>query len=363
MATLQSYNGKYYVRTKDNSGKWHNVYIGKTTASNTGKRAKVLTKAQANRIKQHYDTLEFNGENDFIVRNAKVSIQKALDECLQNDFLRGRLKPNLSTQTKNTYTEHVKYMKKWFKEIGIDSFKNLTMKHVDDFVRDAKTEKGKPMMQDTLRGMQRDLFRFLRWCDDQGYWNKARQLKRMMRVPKVVRKPKYLTMAELHELYQKVDSFYQNAVQFMYLTGCRRSDIGFMRFDDYNAEMGMITFTVNDGAKTKREIEIDVKSEVANIIEMQRAINPDSEWIFTNKYGNRLTGQVIGRHIHKGFKVMNKKATSHILRHTFASQMASHGANLKAIQELLRHARIDETMIYAHLTDKAKKEALSCLPV
>lgn len=362
MATLFISNGKYFVKTKDTSGKWHSKYIGKTKASGGGRKAKVLTKAQALKIKQHYDSLEFNDENDFVVRQMNIDVEKVLDLCLEKDFLKGKTKYQLSTQTKNTYTEHIKYMKFWFKKIGVKNLKYLKIEHVDGFIRDATGMKGKPMAQDTLRNLQRDLFRFLRWADDEGYWNKARYLKKVIRVPKVHREPRYLEIEELHKLFDSVNPFYKNAVQFMYYTGCRRSDIGFIRFEDFNHTNNKLTFTVNDGAKTKRTITLSVIAEAANLVELQRVINPGSQWVFTNTKGGRLTGQTIYNAIRKGFEKMGKKATSHILRHTFASQMASHGASLKAIQELLRHKHIDETMIYAHITEKAQAEALNLLP-
>lgn len=363
MATLFESKGKYFIKFKDNSNVWRNKYIGFTkAAAKKGSRSKVLTKAQALEIKKFYDMKEFQKDCAFVSRSQNVPVDKLLDEALEKDFYRGRYKYNLSTQTKALYAEHVKFLKHWFDSIGIRFLKDLTIEHVKDFTFERKGIKGEMIQQDTLRNHQRDLFRFLRWADNHGYWDRARQLFQVPRVPKTKRVPKYLTMEKLHELFEKVDPFFLNAVRFMYYTGSRRSDVGFVKFEDYNSEAKKLTFTVNDGAKTKRPVTLAVIDEVVAIIEEQRKLNPKSEYVFTNKAGGRLTGNKLYLAIRAGFEAMNYKASSHILRHTFASQIASNGGGIKAIQELLRHAEISETMIYAHLTENAQKDALACLP-
>lgn len=51
----------------------------------------------------------------------------------------------------------------------------------------------------------------------------------------------------------------------------------------------------------------------------------------------------------------------HVLRHTFASQLVSRGASLKAVQDLLGHSTINMTQRYAHLTPEALRDTISLL--
>lgn len=74
--------------------------------------------------------------------------------------------------------------------------------------------------------------------------------------------------------------------------------------------------------------------------------------------GMRLTSRSVQRLLEKYVKAakLPVKATPHVLRHSFATDLLSNGADLRSVQELLGHKNVATTQIYTHVTNAQLKD-------
>jgi integrase/recombinase XerC len=178
--------------------------------------------------------------------------------------------------------------------------------------------------------------------------------------------PVFLKEKEMNELIDEVDygeGFVgvrnRLIIEMFYMTGMRRSElVGLRDIDiDFSAKQLKVT-----GKRNKQrlipfgeELEDSMKQYLAE----RKAINNlNSESFFVDTKGRQLSpGQVyyiVRTNLSK--VVTQKKRSPHVLRHTFATTMLNHDAQLGAVKELLGHSSLATTQIYTHTTFEELKK-------
>jgi integrase/recombinase XerC len=141
-------------------------------------------------------------------------------------------------------------------------------------------------------------------------------------------------------------------IEMLYLTGMRRSELIGLRNIDVDLLEGSVKVT---GKRNKQRIIPLVKpfiqrlQEYINVRDEAFETGSDS-WFFITEKGKKLYDKYVYNTVNSYLAIVTtiEKKSPHILRHTFATHLLNHGADLNSIKELLGHANLSATQIYTH---------------
>ena len=150
-------------------------------------------------------------------------------------------------------------------------------------------------------------------------------------------------------------------VEVMYATGLRVSELVSLKVTDVNHEVGYLS-TFGKGSKGRLvplgESALAAVSEYTEGARQAILGAQQSPVLFVTRRGSGMTRQGFWKLLKKYARIagIKKDISPHMLRHSFATHLLEHGADLRSLQMMLGHADISTTQVYTHVeTARLKK--------
>ena len=179
----------------------------------------------------------------------------------------------------------------------------------------------------------------------------GRQERRLNVRKRGVKLPKVLSRKDVDKLLDAPDNPRDKAIlSVLYSCGLRVSELCNLQWGDVNFDSRTVRVRMGKGSKDRitpigqRALMAlvgygwDVPDHDYLIFEIDRT----NVWRMVKKYAKQA-------------EIKASNISPHTLRHTFATHLLDGGANLRAIQELLGHARLETTTVYTHVAQGRMK--------
>jgi len=290
-------------------------------------------------------------------------------ETLVEDFLQYlRHERGQAEHTQKTYAGLLNKFTTWAAKNSLTDWKQVELQHLMSFL---KSERERNLVNDPKESTRRlssesvyleiaALRAFYRFAENEKLLpaNVAENLSLPRRWKRL---PKALTNSEIEKLLKPEEPATKHTIcddailELAYACGLRLSELRNLRLEQLHLEAGFI----NVIGKGNKERVVPVGRQAIEALNRYlengrpKLVTPKSPAnVFLTKRGTPFASVTLWKRIKDRVKRagVGRNITPHMLRHSFATHLLEHGADLRVIQELLGHASIGTTEVYTHVT-------------
>ena len=262
----------------------------------------------------------------------------------------------------------------WAAEKNLTDWKQVELNHLTNFLKDERERPLKTEPPESLRRLSSEsvyleiaaLRAFYRFAENEKFLpvNLAEHLSLPRRWKRL---PKSLSNAEIDQLLKPLPVETpatlcdQAILELAYASGLRISELGNLRLEQLHLEEGFINVigkgnkerVVPCGRQAVEALNHYLTTGRPKLVTRRSPAN-----VFLTQRGTPFARTTLWLHIKQRVKLsgIERNITPHMLRHSFATHLLDHGADLRVIQELLGHARINTTEVYTHVAPSRLRE-------
>lgn len=275
-----------------------------------------------------------------------------------------RLERNLSTNTIEAYRNDLSHLEAFMMRNDL-KLENVTLEQLHTFAASLHEYGITPRSQARVLSGVRSFFRFL--VLDGVVESDPTELLEWPSLPEHL--PVVLTLEEIDRIEDSIDlSKAEGArnraiIEVLFSCGLRVSELVNMKLSDLYLEDRVLL--VRGKGNKERLVPVSAKA----ILDLKRwffdrnlmKIKPgEDDYVFLNRRGAHLTRTMILIMVKRQAEEAGIKKTisPHTFRHSFATALLQGGADLRSIQAMLGHEKIDTTLVYTHISNEQLRKAI-----
>ena len=298
-------------------------------------------------------------------------------QTLVEDFLQYlRHERGQSAHTQRTYDGLLKKFLCWAEKNGLTKWELVELNHLTAFLQEERQRSLAHEPKESTRRLSGEsvyleiaaLRAFYRYCEIEKILplNVAENLslpRRWKRLPKALSNDEIERLMKPDEVVTTRSLCDDAILELAYASGLRRAELCSLRLEQLHLEAGFI----NVIGKGNKERVVPVGSKATDALNRyinaeggrRKNVKPHSPAnVFLTTRGTAFSSITMWKRITDRVKsrCMGRNITPHMLRHSFATHLLEHGADLRVIQELLGHANISTTEVYTHVTSSRLRD-------
>lgn len=193
----------------------------------------------------------------------------------------------------------------------------------------------------------------------------TKELERLMAAPRTVRKNSQESSNEIKKspsdtLRNTLIELRDSALlELFFSTGLRLAELCSLNAD---LDLTRDEFSIRGKGEKVRVVFLSESAKNAIRAYLAKRADMKEPLFLQHSYHSTTEGRLTPRSIERIVKHyavasgISKKVTPHILRHGFATDLLSNGADIRSVQMMLGHANIATTQVYTHITDKQLRD-------
>jgi len=275
-----------------------------------------------------------------------MKTQQALDRYYQSLII--------ADYSKQTISSYMSALKLFFEFITKNKLSQISNDHIQNYLQFCREEKqySNSALRQSIAAIRYFYLHILKEPEPDALNVKIRKSQKL---------PLVLSKEEIIKLLKVTTNIKHKSILMMiYSAGLRLGELLNLKLSDIDSDRMKIHIRQGKG---KKDRYVFLSQKLLELLKIYFIEYKPTDYLFEgqkkNKYSPKSVQSVMKQALKKA--AIRKPATVHTLRHSFATHLLEDGTDIRYIQQLLGHKKLETTQIYTHITGSAMDKIKSPL--